>query len=196
MSTCSAEGWNLANPIATCTIEVLKQDDALLILFMTERPKKGGPPGSTEPHLFAQSHITLDVSPQQQSTTTTTNTTSKTTLLPPKPGIEHWVESVVDSSRYFVIRISNEKTGRTAHIGMGFRDRDCAFNFKMALQEYQNSLKKDQLAQQQSSLRNNENYCNTTINDEKSSSLDGDGLCIEKNTSLVSKLTLKEGKSY
>ncbi|KAB0397222.1 hypothetical protein E2I00_015114 [Balaenoptera physalus] len=49
------------------------------------------------------------------------------------PGIA--VETVTDSSRYFVIRIQ-DGTGRSAFIGIGFSDRGDAFDFNVSLQDH------------------------------------------------------------
>nr|XP_056711879.1 adaptin ear-binding coat-associated protein 1 [Euleptes europaea] len=49
------------------------------------------------------------------------------------PGLA--VETVTDSSRYFVIRIQ-DGNGRSAFIGLGFGDRGDAFDFNVALQDH------------------------------------------------------------
>ncbi|KAL1921062.1 uncharacterized protein VTP21DRAFT_11697 [Calcarisporiella thermophila] len=54
------------------------------------------------------------------------------------------VEAVLDSSRYFVLRVVNE--GRKAFIGMGFRERTEAFDFNVALQDHVKHVKAEQEA--------------------------------------------------
>jgi hypothetical protein len=48
------------------------------------------------------------------------------------------VEPVTDSSRYFVLRLEDGK-GKTAYIGIGFNNRDDAFEFKVAIRDSQSS---------------------------------------------------------
>lgn len=49
---------------------------------------------------------------------------------PEKPS----VDAVLDSSRYFVIRLENQ--GKKAYIGMGFAERSDSFDFNVALQDH------------------------------------------------------------
>jgi len=123
-----AEDWNLATPLATCSLIVNRRDDSLCINIMAERPKANAPPGATESYLFAQSII--QVKSDQSS-----------------HKLEHWVEPVVDSSRYFAMRIRDSRTGREAFIGIGFRERNDATNFRMTMEDYVAALKREEKAQ-------------------------------------------------
>lgn len=123
-----AEDWNLASPLATCSLVVNRRDDSLCINIMGERPKANAPPGATESYLFAQSIIQVK----------SDQTSHK---------LEHWVEPVVDSSRYFALRIRDPRSGREVFIGIGFRERNDATNFRMTMEDYVNALLREEKAQ-------------------------------------------------
>lgn len=55
--------------------------------------------------------------------------------IPPNVVVDKIVERTVDSSRYFVLTMS-DKSGRKAHLGMGFDDRNDAFDFNATLQDF------------------------------------------------------------
>ena len=63
------------------------------------------------------------------------------------PVVEGAVEPVTDSSRYFVLKIVDAASGKSAFIGIGFQDRNYAFDFNLALNQHkswiinQNKLK-------------------------------------------------------
>ena len=54
----------------------------------------------------------------------------------------HFLEQVVDSSRYFVVKIQGGG-GREALIGFGFRDRDQATDLRESLQHYQKAMERE-----------------------------------------------------
>uniref|UniRef100_A0A914ECM5 NECAP PHear domain-containing protein n=1 Tax=Acrobeloides nanus TaxID=290746 RepID=A0A914ECM5_9BILA len=55
-------------------------------------------------------------------------------------------ETVSDSSRYFVIRLRNDK-GQTAFVGIGFADRGDSFDLNVAIQDHFKSIKKSEQAE-------------------------------------------------
>ncbi|EKE38625.1 hypothetical protein ENUP19_0055G0034 [Entamoeba nuttalli] len=65
------------------------------------------------------------------------NTDATFAQCPVGPGA---VEPVIDSSRYFVVRIVDEAQGRKAFLGMGFQERSEAFDFTVALQDFERRL--------------------------------------------------------
>lgn len=47
-----------------------------------------------------------------------------------------YVVIVVDSSRYFVLRMVDQKSGRHAFIGIAFENRSDAFDFNVAIDDF------------------------------------------------------------
>ena len=46
------------------------------------------------------------------------------------------IETVSDSSRYFVLKLVNEQSRKTAFVGIGFVDRSDSFDLNVALQDH------------------------------------------------------------
>ena len=159
-----AEEWNLSKPLATCSLLVNRLDAALCINLMAERPKANAPPGATESYLFAQSKIKVGSDDHK---------------------LTHWVESVIDSSRYFAVRIRDPKTGREAFIGVGFRERNDATNFRMTMEDYCNALKREEKA------RELYRQFEQSLEDQAG---EGEDNGVEKSLSAMSNLSLKEGE--
>ncbi|GAX23797.1 hypothetical protein FisN_12Hh379 [Fistulifera solaris] len=60
--------------------------------------------------------------------------------------ISHFIQDVVDSSRYFAIKIQGVG-GKEATIGFGFRDREKATDLRESLQYFQKSVNRESEAQ-------------------------------------------------
>ncbi|CAD7936423.1 unnamed protein product [Amoebophrya sp. A25] len=51
---------------------------------------------------------------------------------------DRYVERTVDSSRYFVLRVVHPQTKKAAFIGLGFEERNDAFDFNCCLSDFKN----------------------------------------------------------
>nr|AVY91733.1 adaptin ear-binding [Saccharum hybrid cultivar SP80-3280] len=67
-----------------------------------------------------------------------------------REGEPHPVEPVIDSSRYFVLRVEENIDGRQRHafIGLGFRERPEAYDFQAALHDHMKYLNKKKAAEE------------------------------------------------
>ncbi|XP_017242625.1 uncharacterized protein At1g03900 [Daucus carota subsp. sativus] len=77
-----------------------------------------------------------------------------------RDGEPHPVEPVIDSSRYFVLRIEENIDGRLRHafLGIGFRERPQAYDFQAALHDHMKYLNKKKTAEEME-----EQYQNSTV---------------------------------
>jgi len=169
-----AEDWNLPSPLATCALKAIRRDNSLLVKLLASRPKENGPPGSTEQYLFAQSTVTFSMKNENN------NNHEIHTIF--AQHLDHSITNVVDSSRYFVIRIQNEQTKREASVGVGFRERDDATNFKMACMEFVKIMAREYKVLHNITESQFDSYTEASNNDSTLPS------------SLNTKLSLKEGE--
>ena len=58
------------------------------------------------------------------------------------PPVDAVVCAVVDSSRYFVFRCEDAK-GRRAYLGVGFRERDQAYDFKASIDDFVRAARRE-----------------------------------------------------
>lgn len=112
-----ADEWNLRKPLQECSLRIERRGEILLIVFTYK--KEGSPPT-----LFA---------------------ISKVDLVGTSHSMDHWVQPVGDSSRYFALRVTDEKGGREAVIGLGFREREEAEDFSQCIVNYQNAIMREKL---------------------------------------------------
>lgn len=111
-----ADEWNLRKPMQQCSLRIERRGDILLIVFSF---KKEGSPSK----LFAVCKVELDYGE-----------------------LAHFVQPVGDSSRYFAVRVTDEKGGREAVVGLGFREREEAADFTQCLINFNNTINKERLA--------------------------------------------------
>jgi Protein of unknown function (DUF1681) len=115
----SADEWNLRKPLQECSLRIERRGDVLLVVFSFQ--KEGGKGSS----LFALCKIDLVESHYP---------------------MDHYVKPVADSSRYFAVRVTDEKGGREAVIGLGFREREEAADFSQCLINYHNAIVRERIS--------------------------------------------------
>ena len=113
-----ADDWGIANPLMVAVMKVTSKDEACFVkLFQT------GADGMET--LLAECPIVLDADLTKKASS-----------------VDGFVEPVRDSSRYFVLMIKDAASGRTAPLGIGFGDRQEAFDFKAVLQDHEKFVKR------------------------------------------------------
>ncbi|KMT01825.1 hypothetical protein BVRB_9g210170 [Beta vulgaris subsp. vulgaris] len=84
-----------------------------------------------------------------------------------RKGEPHPVEPVIDSSRYFVLRIEENIDGRLRHafIGLGFRERTEAYDFQAALHDHMKYLDKKKTAEEMEQQYQNSSTVDYSLKD-------------------------------
>ncbi|GBG27394.1 Adaptin ear-binding coat-associated protein 1 [Hondaea fermentalgiana] len=108
-----AADWNLDKPALTGQLRVISKGDKVYLQILQLPESSAG-----LPQLFASCPIKLDTDASK-----------------PASKLDYFVQSVVDSSRYFVIRVQDEVSKRHAYIGIGFQERQSAFDLRAALDD-------------------------------------------------------------
>ena len=108
-----ADDWDLANPFATAELIVNQSGSDCFVRFYKKQQ------GGAMRQLLAECPLEYNKDTKHKA-----------------HHLKFFVEPVLDSSRYFVIRIKDRKTGRLASLGCGFRNREDAFSFQAACQDF------------------------------------------------------------
>ncbi|CAN0084952.1 unnamed protein product, partial [Phaeothamnion confervicola] len=116
-----AEDWKLADPLFTGACRLVQHGEDCHIRLLKPPPGEGR---QNAAELFAECPVRLGE--------------GRT--------LAQSVESVTDSSRYFVLRCEDRETKRYAYVGVGFRERSSAFDFKATLDDFVRSVERQQRA--------------------------------------------------
>ena len=114
-----AGDWDLAKPFATAEMVVKQKGDACCIRLYKQQQ------GGAMRQLLAECPLEFNKDPKHKA-----------------HHLNFFVEPCTDSSRYFVVRIKDKKSGRTASLGCGFRNREDAFSFRASLEDYFKQMKR------------------------------------------------------
>lgn len=106
-----ADSWDPQNPFMAGSLQVIQKGDACWVQLY--EPLAADVSIATRT-LFAQCPLVI------------------TSDMP----LDVHVQDCVDSSRYFMLRVEDEQTKRSAYVGIGFPERTSAFHFKACLQDY------------------------------------------------------------
>lgn len=119
-----AEDWGLENPVFTGSLKIMGCPSKECCNIRLHRPPPAGAAMGTTPELFVCCTVDLGKGRALQQT----------------------VENVMDSSRYFVLRCEDRASKRVAYVGIGFRERSTAFDFKAALDDFARSQERSRRA--------------------------------------------------
>ena len=146
----SAQGWaaqsfGIDKPMFTGELKVMVQGESCQIRLYQKPKAKAAKGKEGELVFFAGCPIVIDYgdaggaaggSGAAAAAATASSGAPSSRRLPPLQQLDQVVESVVDSSRYFVLRVEDETSGRRAFLAFGVAERADAFSFKSALQDH------------------------------------------------------------
>jgi len=120
-----AADWNLEKPALTGQLRIVSNFDKFFIQIwqVSEDPTQ-------PPPLFATAPVRLDPNKNK-----------------PASRLDYFLQPVVDSSRYFVLRLEDEQTKRHAYIGIGFQERQSAFDMKATIDDEVKRIERGVVAQ-------------------------------------------------
>lgn len=105
--------WNLEKPALTGQLKVFSAGEEVTYVRIYHKNADG------ESKMFAECPVRLD----------------RTDKARPQAKLEFFFESVTDSSRYFVVRVEDRKTKKHIYLGIGFSQRQDAFDLRAALDD-------------------------------------------------------------
>eukprot|EP01035_Chromulina_nebulosa_P017403 gene17403-22952_t len=108
-----AEEWDLENPLTTCFLRLYQAESIVRLVLFNYKDQTNRNTNDENLSLFAECIIEIK----------------------PNESIESYIDEVVDSSRYFVIKLKDPKSTRVLRLGIGFRERESAFDLRGSLNE-------------------------------------------------------------
>jgi hypothetical protein len=144
----SAQGWaaqsfGIDKPMFTGELKVMVQGESCQIRLYQKPKAKAAKGKEGELVFFAGCPIVIDYGDagaaaggSGAAAAAAAASGAPSRRLAPLQQLDQVVESVVDSSRYFVLRVEDEASGRRAFLAFGVAERADAFSFKSALQDH------------------------------------------------------------
>jgi hypothetical protein len=146
-----ASSWGLEKPLLTGYVRVVGHGEREISIAIWQRPEQADGPAlkassaapdpaagtkiSSAPGALGHRLVAVGIIPilPRGSRVIPGQSTDATGLLPHE--LSHYLEPTIDSSRYYGLRVG-QAAGRTAVIGIGFRDRQASFDLRSAIDDY------------------------------------------------------------
>ena len=141
----AAESWGLDAPALTARLRVTSISPNGVCIILWRRAPEAAPPSVPPPIALI---VPITMSPSSAGWLVVAVARWETTHAHP---LSHWLEPVLDSSRYFVLRCQpppraaqNGGAASVPLIGVGFRLRESAFALKAVLSDYERGCARQQ----------------------------------------------------